>query len=568
MQEPDLRLLLTGAMPLALVVATGLAVPLSWWALRRYRAAVIAGMQVAGGGGSARLPASGEPPRPPALVSPGPLVLTEFVPGTSQRAPAGDAAAPPLARRGPWRAAAAYALGGGAYAAVMSAAIVLADDAVGASWVELLMLGAAYFWPAVLAVLFVAAYDLRRRLQVLAAYVAVAAAVAAVAAAVSAGAAPLGALLFSIVLLNAVPTVLVFAFSLRSLRAVGLFVLAALLLAALGAQGVIWLAASSESFLRAVVTLGHAAGLGAYGVLAAMLGAGVLAGAALARPLVRTLAARYAARRFSDQSLVVDAQFLVFGVAQSLGLAATAVGWFFAGLAAFAAYKGVSKLAMRALQRRPARAQALLLLRVFRLGPRSERLLDHLRRHWLHEGPVRMIAGPDLATTTVQPDEFLDFLGGRLDRRFVHDERELERRLAALRGGADPDGRHRVDSFLCRTDTWRPAMQALARGSAAVLMDLRSFSVAHAGCRYEIGQLLDRVPLTHVLFIVDGSTDRRFLEATLHELWRGLAADSPNRARGGGGGPPPTARLAHVAAPREAAMLGLCGALGRAGAAA
>jgi hypothetical protein len=53
------------------------------------------------------------------------------------------------------------------------------------------------------------------------------------------------------------------------------------------------------------------------------------------------------------------------------------------------------------------------------LGKVSQRLFDALDKHWRHVGSIQMIAGPDLATTTVEPHEFLDFLRGRLARRFI-----------------------------------------------------------------------------------------------------------------------------------------------------
>ena len=55
----------------------------------------------------------------------------------------------------------------------------------------------------------------------------------------------------------------------------------------------------------------------------------------------------------------------------------------------------------------------LLLLRVFALGHRSERLFDALSKRWLRAGSISMIAGPDLVTSTVEPHEFLDFINVR-----------------------------------------------------------------------------------------------------------------------------------------------------------
>jgi hypothetical protein len=73
-------------------------------------------------------------------------------------------------------------------------------------------------------------------------------------------------------------------------------------------------------------------------------------------------------------------------------------------------------------------------------------------------------------------------------------------------------------------------MRRLAGASAIVLMDLRSFSRTNQGCVYELGELLSAVALDRVLFVVDASTDRPFLQQTLEELWQRIPASSPNRS--------------------------------------
>lgn len=548
MDESALRLALTGALPFALLVASVLAVPLSLLALRRYRAAVMHGMSVSGGAAAMAAATLDGAPRP-AAPPPRHELAFEAVPATE--------GSPTRAGRGPWRLARRYAIAGGVYAAVMALGIVIADPRIDGSpgQVAALMLG--YLWPTVMVVLFVAAYDRHRRLEVLGAY---AAAWMALVAGLALG--PTGrdalALLATPLLLNLVPTLLVLGFSLRPIRAVGLFVLSALFIVSLGAQSLLQVASLSEGFLRAVAAVGQGLGLGARAVLGAMLLLGIAAGASVAMPMVRVVARRYEARRFSDQSLVVDAHFLVFGIVQSLGPATDSSRWFAIGLVAFGAYKLAASLALRGLASSPASsapARSLLLLRVFKLGVRSERLFDRLRRHWLCEGPVRMIAGPDLVATTVEPHEFLDFLGGHLDRRFVQDDADRAQRLAGMRHGTDPDGRHRVEAFYCRADTWRGTVQRLASEGDAVLMDLRTFAPDNPGCLYEIGLLLDLVDLRRVLFVIDGD-GRDFVEATLREAWRHLDPGSPNRTV-----ERPVARVMTIADATEPALRGLCAAL-------
>jgi hypothetical protein len=168
-----------------------------------------------------------------------------------------------------------------------------------------------------------------------------------------------------------------------------------------------------------------------------------------------------------------------------------------------------------------------------------------------------LIAGPDLVTTTVEPHEFLDFLGGGLSRQFVKDRADLAQRLEKIDTGMDPDLRYRVNEFFCHADTWQMTMHELAARADAVLMDLRSFSSQNQGCLFELGELLNSVELRRVVFVIDATTDRRFLESALADLWNRSAAESPNRKVNA-----PVARLFDLGARTDArAMRELFGAL-------
>jgi hypothetical protein len=126
-----------------------------------------------------------------------------------------------------------------------------------------------------------------------------------------------------------------------------------------------------------------------------------------------------------------------------------------------------------------------------------------------------MIAGVDLARRTVEPHEFLDFMSGKLARRFIDGPAALEQRMQERDVKPDRDLRFRVNDFFCYDDTWKMVLSRLARDSDAVLMDLRGFSRKNAGCVFELGELARMVPLEHVVFVVDRRTDERLLAETL-----------------------------------------------------
>lgn len=179
-------------------------------------------------------------------------------------------------------------------------------------------------------------------------------------------------------------------------------------------------------------------------------------------------------------------------------------------------------------------AYFLVFLRVFSLGRRSDGLLEAVARYWRHLGSVQMITGPDVARSTVQPHQFLDFLSGKLTRHFVNDQASLTRSLAERDRSPDPDNRFRINNFFCHDDSWQPALLELVKVGDIVLMDLRSFSAANAGCIHELRLLVREVPLGRCLLVVDRTTDEAFLERTIQEAWEALPPDASNRGRSPG----------------------------------
>jgi hypothetical protein len=183
-----------------------------------------------------------------------------------------------------------------------------------------------------------------------------------------------------------------------------------------------------------------------------------------------------------------------------------------------------------------------LLLRVFtrrdrqgRLQSRradAERLFDLLGSRWRYAGPITMIGAPDLASSTIDPDEFLDFLAGRLRERFILEAAEVPARLDAIDDRCDLDARWRVTELFCGNDAWRAAALGLMARSDLVAMDLRDFGPDNQGCIFELQALIDVVPAGRVALLVDGSTRRDFLQATIDACLTRVPLTSPNAQAG------------------------------------
>ena len=235
---------------------------------------------------------------------------------------------------------------------------------------------------------------------------------------------------------------------------------------------------------------------------------------------------------FMIVGVTVDAMWLLFGIVNSIGLVFEGYRWFASGFVAFAIYKlvGVILFQLFGVSRRAhKKGHRLLLLRVFALGKRSEQLFDTLGKSWRAVGSIQMIAGPNLATTTIEPHEFLDFVSGKLDRRFIDTGRTLDLRIDQMDLAPDFEGQFRVTEFFCHDDTWKMTLARLADDSDTVLMDLRGFSQANAGCVFEIHEIFNAVPLARAVFAIDKSTDQPFMRETMAQAWRQVKDRSPNR---------------------------------------
>jgi len=432
--------------------------------------------------------------------------------------PAGDALYDRF-RRGIKTTAVVYVTAGLVYAALMAIAMGVQSRTLSpASW---LAYAVGFAWPAVLTAFLI--HPPRRRSQVLivVAYFAVFL--------LGTALPPTRWFLFGIFIANLAATFVGLVVRARRVHAIAPLVGAVLTIVGTALLFVVALAASFEDPREPGLSALDNGGI-AFLFLAAialLIAAGPLAGWVM----LRLVAARYGRKRTSDQAIAMSTLWLTFAGIQSTTFAFFAAHWVIAGLFAFLAFSAVAVAGFWFVRRRASveqRGPRLLVLRVFALGSRSRRLFDRFTARWRHIGSVQLIAGPDLASSTVEPHEFLDFLRRRLGDRFLDSDDSIDRALGQLDTLPDHDGRFRVTDFICRDRAWRTVFGRLAAASDVVLMDLRGFSPVNAGCTYEVGELLNVVPSERIAIVIDHSTDESFLRRTLDEARARLHASSPN----------------------------------------
>jgi hypothetical protein len=244
------------------------------------------------------------------------------------------------------------------------------------------------------------------------------------------------------------------------------------------------------------------------------------------------LVAAYRAKLLSDQALLIFQWWFVVAFWFTIDLVSNHF-WFAAfGMLPLLVMAIFLAVVLR-VRRRPAeRPVRLLLLRTFGSRGRSTRLLRAITRQWRWIGSVELFAAPDIATETLEPDEFVDFMLGRLPRRFIDDQAALDRRLRDLDLAPDADGRYRINEFLCHEDTWQPSVEAVVGEVDAILIDLRGFTATNFGVVHEVGRLVALVDLRRVVALIDDSTDMAALQWTLDHAVAAAPESAPIRHGG------------------------------------
>jgi hypothetical protein len=504
---------LTGKLPFYLSLAAALTFPIALAVLRLYARAVRRSM---------RSQAHSVPTAPratDAAAIDGSRMGAHAATLRDLAEPSVNAAADTLFARllaGPRRAALVYAGAGLGYGVVMAASRLLADG-LQILPVRFLFLVWVFSWPVVLTIGIVAVTTRRVKAMMTVAYFLGLMAIGAFA--MSRSPDLTWPQVFLPWVLSDLPaTLLLLTFLSRKVRAVGPLILVFMLLALIGSDVLLSVVGSRDRYLHAVLEVTSPLGLGGTGTFIAMMVLGFLMFAVWGWIALVWIGRRYQAKKISDESVTVDAVWMLFGLVQSMDLVFGGPLWMFGGLAAFAAYKLLGRLGFWWLGAETSRLQArpiLLVLRSFSIGSDSERLFDIVGGYWRRIGSIQMIAGVDLVSRTVEPHEFLAFVSGRLSRRFIDGEDSLNHRMSERDIAADRDRRFRVNEFFCYDDTWKTVLSRLVHDSDVVMMDLRGFSRHNAGCIFELHELARLVPLERVVFVVDRRTDETLLAETL-----------------------------------------------------
>jgi hypothetical protein len=523
-----LTVALTGQFLFVVIAAAVFALVVSLFLLHRYRRAVIRSMRRRSRQSIAE-PTGYMPPDEAHAANESPLefsIVTSDAVGADRKK---DLLYRQVRRR-PWLAALVYAVAGCAFAATMTAAFLWS------SGMEFLPFRFAYLtwanaWPVVLTINLVAAVSWRAKIILSAVYLVIGGALgsAVIDKSPDLTVAQLAYLWFNA---NAIPSVLLLIFLNRRIRAVGPLVMVLMLLGVAGASLAVTFAGSEPKLLRAISNFAASLGLGATATFWGLHLLGFFVFAVIGWFALGRLRRMYERKQLSERSINLDTIWLLYGMVNSIPLVFQGPRWIVSGFVAFAVFKIVAGAGFRCLRARSdlkTPAPRLLLLRVFALGRKSQALYDAVGKLWRTVGSVQLIAGPDLATSAVEPHEFLDFLSGKLARRFIDSGATLDLRVAQMDLLPDRDGQFRVSEFFCHDDTWKLTLARLADESDVVLMDLRGFSHTNDGCVFEIHEILNLVPLARAIFAFDETTDQPFLRRTMERAWRQLRDHSPNR---------------------------------------
>lgn len=479
--------LLANHLPFVLIASAVIAFVLSAFLLRRYKRAVLRSMSNRAGG----------------------TATSQFPPSQPSRRGTRSEELRNIALGSPARAAFIYAIAGSAYAFVVSISYITAAGS-SVTPARVLVVFWNFAWPVAWSVMLVASTTWRSKAVIVAGYFAILCA---------SGLAGLGwqQVLILWTVANFGATALLLCFLTRGIRAVGPLVFTLVLIALIGCDLAVDLLAYDVNHSGALAHAILATGLSATACLALVALCGIAIFAIVGWAVMRRIGHRYEAKKLTDQSITLDSLWIVFAIVHGVFLSLSGIAWALIAVLAFAAYKITLAAGFRLWKPPSFDAPRLLILRVFSLGRRSQRLFNAIQQQWRYAGSIQLIAGPDFASSTIEPHEFLAFLGGKLSRRFIESSQTFQQRLAETDLQRDFDHRFRVTDFFCQDNAWQMVLSRLVNETDAVLMDLRGFTRANTGCVFELQELKEHARAGSVVLIVDGTTSEDFLNETLGE---------------------------------------------------
>jgi hypothetical protein len=434
------------------------------------------------------------------------------------------------------RLAAVYSAAGIACTGLLTLALLL--EASTRSYTAPFVFLTIYSWPIVLCWNQIAGWDSRmRRLRYLL-YAAVLASLWLVNIILNPTGDPV-AIPYAFLLVNAVPTFLIFCFASPAIRTIGPCIFSSSFVFVLGGWSTVHWVTKSRSAVLFVSKWTGVLGTSPQGAvtLLVMLSFAIFLPIAVAWMVL--LIRGYARNRFSEQSIRLDSVWLTVALMQGVIVctsspAATGRGVAWAVLA-FPAYWLLRTVGLRWARDRQGQGlgsrPSLLYLRRFALRGRTERLFQTITLLWRPIGDVVLIGGPDLARSTIQPHSLLQFLLQRTKRSLVSSDDVMEKQIARLPGAVDLDMRSRITDFLCTERMWRKTVNALMCRADKVLADFRGLISENEGALYEIEQMVCRVPVERIVILADGLRAKSIIEKAVSDAWTRLTPSSPNYQR-------------------------------------
>lgn len=166
----------------------------------------------------------------------------------------------------------------------------------------------------------------------------------------------------------------------------------------------------------------------------------------------------------------------------------------------------------------------LLALRVFDSASLDDFL--ELTRAWKWIGTRYRLDGPGTAGSKLS--DLVNYISNRVDDSIVENEEELQSALSDF--SKEPDGqlRFQVNSMQCNNATWKEALLHLLNNADTIVFNLSDLTNENRGVAYELGKLLDHVPLQRIMFLINDSTDIKVLKEILTKAWQDRVPNSPN----------------------------------------